>query len=55
MYKGDLVRLRPYRKEDIPRILELINDAEIKALLTPGYHDIYVMGLFRDEWNQIRG
>ncbi|MCA0386620.1 MAG: GNAT family N-acetyltransferase [Firmicutes bacterium] len=36
MYKGELIKLRPYGKEDIPRILELINDEEIKSLLTPG-------------------
>lgn len=46
MYKGKMVRLRPYRKEDIPRILELINDEEIKALLTPGIPFPYT---FEDE------
>ncbi|HAS74867.1 MAG TPA: N-acetyltransferase [Clostridiales bacterium UBA8960] len=46
MYKGKMVNLRPYRREDIPRILELINDEEIKSLLTPGIPFPYT---FEDE------
>lgn len=36
MYKGKLVKLREYRKEDIPMVLNYINDSEIKKYLTPG-------------------
>lgn len=46
MYNGKMVKLRPYKKEDIPRILELINDEEIKSLLTPGIPFPYT---FEDE------
>ncbi len=35
MYTGKLVRLREYRKEDLPKILEYINDPEVKGLLNP--------------------
>lgn len=35
MYKGEKIRLREYRKEDIKLALEYLNDAEIKRNLTP--------------------
>jgi RimJ/RimL family protein N-acetyltransferase len=36
MYTGTLVRLREYRKEDIPLAQGFINDPEMKLLLAPG-------------------
>ncbi|MCD6550708.1 GNAT family protein [Thermotoga sp.] len=36
MLKGKLVRLREYRKEDIDKALEYINDPEVKKYLIPG-------------------
>ena len=36
MYVGERVRLREYRKEDIPAALEYINDSEVKRFLVPG-------------------
>lgn len=36
MYIGEKVRLRAYRKEDMEKVVVLINDPEVKKLLTPG-------------------
>ena len=36
MYTGEKVRLREYRKEDIPLALQYINDSEVKRFLAPG-------------------
>ncbi|WP_130805560.1 GNAT family N-acetyltransferase [Senegalia massiliensis] len=36
MYKGEKVVLTEYRKEDIKKAKEYVNDAEIKGLLSPG-------------------
>ena len=36
MYSGTLVRLRAYRKDDIPLAQELFNDSEMKTNLAPG-------------------
>jgi len=36
LYEGESVRLRAYRKEDIPAVLDVINDPEVKLYLTPG-------------------
>lgn len=36
MYEGKLVRLRAYRKEDVPFAQEWINDPEMKTNLAPG-------------------
>ena len=35
MYTGEKVRLREYRKEDIPQALAYVNDPEVKRLLNP--------------------
>jgi RimJ/RimL family protein N-acetyltransferase len=35
-YTGEKIRLRAYRKEDAPKALEFVNDAEIKRLLITG-------------------
>lgn len=35
-YTGEKIRLRAYRKEDVPKALELLNDFEIKRLLITG-------------------
>jgi RimJ/RimL family protein N-acetyltransferase len=34
--ENSLVRLRRYRKSDVPVVLELVNDAEIRECLMPG-------------------
>jgi len=36
MLKGKLVRLREYTKEDLDKVLEYINDPEVKKYLMPG-------------------
>jgi len=36
MYIGEKVRLREYRKEDVPQALAYVNDPEVKRLLNPG-------------------
>ncbi|MDA8443400.1 MAG: GNAT family protein [Peptococcaceae bacterium] len=36
MYQGNLVKLRAYRRGDIPLAWEYINDPEVKRLLSPG-------------------
>ncbi|QTA37754.1 GNAT family N-acetyltransferase [Thermosipho ferrireducens] len=36
MLKGKLVRLRAYSKDDLEKVLEYINDSEVKKCLTPG-------------------
>ncbi len=36
MYAGKIVRLRAYRKDDIPRVLEYINDSDVKKNLVTG-------------------
>jgi RimJ/RimL family protein N-acetyltransferase len=47
IYEGKKVRLREYRREDIPRRLYYINDPEVSLNLTP---DIpYPMTLFEEE------
>lgn len=43
MYKGTKVKLRAYRKEDLERVVDLINDPEVKKLLTPGIPFPYTM------------
>jgi RimJ/RimL family protein N-acetyltransferase len=35
MYRGDLVKLRDYRREEMPKVKELINNPDIKKFLTP--------------------
>lgn len=46
MYSGKKVRLREYRKEDIPVAQNYINDPEVKRLLHPGIPYLYT---FEDE------
>lgn len=41
MYKGEKIRLREYKKEDIKLAQEYINDSEIKKLLNPGIPFLY--------------
>jgi RimJ/RimL family protein N-acetyltransferase len=36
MYTGNLVRLREYRKEDLPMVVQFMNDREIRRNLAPG-------------------
>jgi RimJ/RimL family protein N-acetyltransferase len=36
MYKGEKVKLRAYKKEDLKSCVEFINDPEVKQNLTPG-------------------
>lgn len=36
MYTGSLVRLREYRKEDLPMVVQFMNDQEIRRNLAPG-------------------
>lgn len=43
MYTGEKVRLREYRKEDIPKALKFMNDPEIKRFLTPGIPFLYTL------------
>lgn len=43
MYTGQKIRLREYRREDIPTVLQMINDSEIKRLLTPGIPYLYTL------------
>ncbi|MGG7164825.1 GNAT family N-acetyltransferase [Clostridium ihumii] len=41
MYKGEKIRLREYKKEDIKLAQEYVNDSEIKKLLNPGIPFLY--------------
>lgn len=41
MYKGEKIRLREYKKEDIKLAQEYVNDSEIKRLLNPGIPFLY--------------
>lgn len=43
MYQGNLVRLREYRKEDIPQALKYFNDAEVKRNTMPGIPYLYTL------------
>ena len=43
MYLGEKVRLRAYRKEDVPQALAYMNDPEVKRLLTPGIPFLYTL------------
>jgi RimJ/RimL family protein N-acetyltransferase len=43
MYTGEKIRLREYRKEDIPKALKFMNDPEIKRFLTPGIPFLYTL------------
>ncbi|KUO69304.1 MAG: acetyltransferase [Clostridia bacterium BRH_c25] len=52
MYKGQKIRLREYRKEDIERALLYINDSEIKKLLAPG---IPYLNTLEDERKWVEG
>ncbi len=36
MYNGEKVRIRAYKKEDVPLAQKFLNDAETKKFLTPG-------------------
>lgn len=46
MYVGEKIRLREYRKEDVKKAQEYVNDPEIKKLLNPGVPFLYT---FEDE------
>lgn len=43
MYTGSKVKLREYRKEDVPQALAYMNDPEVKRLLTPGIPFLYTL------------
>lgn len=43
MYQGEKVRLREYRKEDVPMALAYMNDPEVKRLLVPGIPFLYTL------------
>lgn len=43
MYTGTKVKLREYRKEDVPQALAYMNDPEVKRLLTPGIPFLYTL------------
>ncbi|MBE0451005.1 MAG: GNAT family N-acetyltransferase [Clostridia bacterium] len=36
MLTGEMVKLRAYKREEMPKVVALINDPEVKSLLTPG-------------------
>lgn len=52
MYTGEKVRLREYRREDIPLALQYINDSEVKKFLVPGIPYPYT---FEDETKWYEG
>lgn len=43
MYTGEKVRLREYRREDIPAALKYLNDPEVKSNLDPGIPYLYTL------------
>ena len=43
MYVGEKVRLREYRREDVPIAMQYINDSEVKRLLNPGVPYLYTL------------
>jgi RimJ/RimL family protein N-acetyltransferase len=43
MFTGKLVRLREYRKDDIPLAQKLLNDPEMKLCLPPGIPFLYTL------------
>jgi RimJ/RimL family protein N-acetyltransferase len=49
MYYGEKVCLRAYKEEDIPVATKLVNDGELKRLLTPGIA-FPVTGWEEEEW-----
>lgn len=43
MYTGKLIKLRAYKKEELPLVVEYINDPEVKRNVNPGIPYIYTL------------
>ena len=43
MYLGEKIRLREYKREDVPIALQFVNDSEMKKLLSPGIPYLYTL------------
>jgi len=41
LYEGELIRLRAYQKDDVPKALEFVNDPKVKLFLTTGIPFLY--------------
>lgn len=41
MYTGKKIRLREYKKDDVVRVQQFINDPEVKSLLHAGIPYLY--------------